>query len=739
MTGLLRELLRDPFVRLQLATSAALSLPYWLPILTPDQLTHFSRFWLCLPLMVWPTIGCLWNLGTVPVAERGAWRTMAAGLACWLVALAVVALWPADQWSPLENAIEAVLYMAYFLLVILAFAAMPLDGVRPTDSPLERQLARLGLIIFVTGWVLYIVVLPGILDDRFSGEVIVDSPMSLVLGLTVIAQAAFRWRRSASARSRAIAASMVFASLTLLLTDSLNFLGVVSVLDLVDGRWTDVFWMIPGLAMVLMVRVRHCTFPPFRAASTDAMTAEERTPIALGIYLMIGGMSFLIVDALLRVAGFIGLSDRPATTSAELTLIAASLSLMMLAAISHWLLNERSARLRAERRQMQARLDQSNKMEALGRLAGGIAHDFNNLLTVVAGSSELLQLSLPGNSPLRELMQSNRDAVERAAALTRQLLVFSRRQVADSTTIDPHDVIAKMTDMLGRIIGETIRIVVALAPERPHIRIDPVQLEQVVLNLVMNARDAMPRGGTITISSRRMETTVDYPVDSGVLAPGPYVAVSVRDTGTGIPEAVRPHVFEPFFTTKSSDGSRGVGLATVYGIVRQHDGGINIESTPGEGATFTFYLPSADVPATPRELPVALAPRDGTNGTVLLAEDDPHVREITREMLVSRHYTVLEADTPMRAIELCRSHAGPIDLLLTDVMMPEMNGVELSKRITRARPQTAVLFMSGYPDEDLAHTGASVQQLNFIAKPFSCSSLTRKIHAVLEAGARAGA
>ena len=431
VTRFLRELLRDPFVQLQLATSAAVSLPYWLPILTPDQLRYFSRVWFCLPLMVWPTIGCLWNLGDVPAAERGAWRTMAAGLTCWLVALAVVALWPADHWSPLENAIEAVLYMAYFLLMILAFAAMPLDGVSPTDSPLERQLARLGLIIFVTGWVLYIVVLPGILEDRFSGEVIADSPMSLVLGLTVIAQAAFRWHRSVSARSRAIAAAMVFASLTLLVTDSLNFLSVINIVNLIDGRWTDVFWMIPGLAMVLMVRLRDCTFPAFHAARTDAVTAEERTPIALGIYLMFGGISFLIVDAIMRVTGFIGLSNRSATTSAELTLVAASLALMILAAISHWLLNERSARLRAERRQMQARLDQSNKMEALGRLAGGIAHDFNNLLTVVGGSSELLQLNLPAESPLRQLMQSNREAVERATALTRQLLVFSRRQVAD--------------------------------------------------------------------------------------------------------------------------------------------------------------------------------------------------------------------------------------------------------------------------------------------------------------------
>jgi signal transduction histidine kinase/CheY-like chemotaxis protein len=729
---LARALLQDPFVQLQLATTAAVSLPYWLPILTRDQLVYFSRVWLCLPLMVWPTIGCVWNLDELAPEERSAWRTMAAGFACWLIALAVVAFWPADHWNPVENATEAVLYMAYYLFMILAFSAMPLDGIREAESALERRLARLGLIIFVTGWVLYIVVLPGILESAFSGEVIVDSPMSLVLGLAVITQAAFRWHRSASPRSRAIAAAMMLASLALLGTDMLNLLGVMSVVDFGDGRWTDGFWMMPSLAMVLMVRLRHHSFPPLRPAGAEAPTSEERTPTALGIYLMVGSLSFLLVDAILRVAGFIGLSRRPATVAAELTLIAASVSLMVLAAISHWLLNERSARLRAERRQMQARLDQSNKMEALGRLAGGIAHDFNNLLTVVGGSNEMMQLSTPADSPLRELMRLNREAVDRATALTRQLLVFSRRQVVESAIVDVHEVIVRMSEMLSRIIGETIRIEVTREMTVPQIRINPAQLEQVVLNLVVNARDAMPAGGTITISSRRLETTTAYPVDSGVLSPGTYVAVSVADTGLGISDAVRPHVFEPFFTTKSSDGSRGVGLATAYGIVAQHGGAFALESAPGEGTTFVFYLPAVSAePERPRA--AAVAPMHTGSETILLAEDDDSVRAMTQAMLIAQGYTVLEASRPSVAKTCCQRHAGPIHLLLADVIMPEQTGPELAREIVAARPGIRVLLMSGYTGDRVGEDDRESIASHFIPKPFSVTELAAKVREVLDA------
>jgi signal transduction histidine kinase/CheY-like chemotaxis protein len=622
--------------------------------------------------------------------------------------------------------------MAYFLFMILAIGAMPLDGVARTESRLERRLGQLGLIIFVAGWVLYIVVLPGMLGQRFSGEVVVDSPMSMVLGVAVIVQAAFRWRRSASRRSRAIAGAIVLASLMLLATDLLNLLSVAGVLQLNDGQWTDAFWALPGVAMVLMVRLRHCGFPPAPSARIDTPDTRERMPLALGTYLMFGGLSFLLIDALLRLGGFVATTDYGATIAVELTLIASSVSLITLAAISNWLLNERSARLRAERRQVQTRLDEANKMEALGRLAGGVAHDFNNLLTVVGGTSELALAEMPLDSPTRALLRMNREAVGRAAALTRQLLVFSRRQVEEASDIDANAVIAKMLAMLSRIIGETIRINVRATPALPLVRINLNQFEQVVLNLVVNARDAMAGVGSITITTHTERLRYELPAHSGVLSPGAYVIVSVSDTGPGIDDAVRPHIFEPFFTTKAADGSRGVGLATAYGIVAQNGGAFMVYNCPGSGATLSFYLPVSVASTDSAPLPAPATARIGTE-TVLLAEDDDAVRTLTRSLLESCNYTVLEAATPGAALEICRTHNRTIHLLLTDVIMPEINGPELSRRALALRPEMRVLFMSGYAGDSAAPDGEVFDASNFIAKPFSLDALIAKVREVLDA------
>ncbi len=530
----------------------------------------------------------------------------------------------------------------------------------------------------------------------------------------------------------------MLASIILLATDLLNLLSVAGLLTLGDGRWTDGFWALPGAAMVLMVRLRHASFPATTARNADASEARERAPIALGTYLMFGGLSFLLIDALLRLGGFVATTDYGATIAVELTLIASSVALTTLAAISNWLLNERGARLRAERWQLQARLDESNKMEALGRLAGGVAHDFNNLLTVVGGSSDLALETLPADSPGRELLRMNREAVNRAAALTRQLLLFSRRQVAEASDVDTNDVITKMHAMLCRIIGETIRIEVKLEQALPPVRINANQFEQVVLNLVVNARDAMGGIGAITISTHTARLQYELPAHSGVLAPGTYAVISVSDTGPGIDDAIRPHIFEPFFTTKSADGGRGVGLATAYGIVAQNGGAFTVHSRPGRGATLAFYLPASGTPADKLPPPGPMTARTGTE-TILLAEDDDAVRTLTRSLLESCGYSVLDAATPGSALEICGHHSGTIHLLLTDVIMPELNGPELSRRVLARRPEIRVLFMSGYAGDSAVEDSEVFDASNFIAKPFSLDALTAKVREVLDASRVASA
>ena len=288
-----------------------------------------------------------------------------------------------------------------------------------------------------------------------------------------------------------------------------------------------------------------------------------------------------------------------------------------------------------------------------------------------------------------------------------------------------------MTSMLSRLIGERISIVLDRDDDLPLVHINPAQFEQVVLNLVVNARDAMPDGGTIRIATRRCVVSHERALPSGTLAPGIYVSVSVNDTGSGINDAARPHIFEPFFTTKSVDGSRGVGLATADGIVAQHGGAFDIAAEQRVGTTFTFYLPAAHTPVAPATERTPVVRRTGRE-TILLAEDEETVRTTARVILESRHYTVLEAATPDDAIAICAAHAGVIHLLLSDVIMPGMNGPELARHIVARRPETRVLLMSGYTGDHL-DAGDHIDESRFLPKPFSADALTTKVRDVLDA------
>ena len=389
-------------------------------------------------------------------------------------------------------------------------------------------------------------------------------------------------------------------------------------------------------------------------------------------------------------------------------------------------------RRRAEEalRKSEAQLRQAQKMEAVGRLAGGIAHDFNNILTVITGRSELLLMRLAAEDARRRDIELIKRTADRAATLTQQLLAFSRKQMLQPRVLDLNDVVAGMAQMLERLIGENIELVTAPAPRLWLVRADPAQLEQILLNLAVNARDAMLQGGRLTIATANEDLDDAFVATHPGASPGPHAMLSVADTGHGMSPEVLAHVFEPFFTTKEVGKGTGLGLATVYGIVKQHDGYVHVDSTPGRGTTVRIYLERVTAPAGAERASGGERPARAS-GTILLVEDEGALRDLAAEVLQDAGYSVLAAAHPGEALELAARHGDRIDLLLTDVVMPHMSGRDLADRLLPERPTMKVLYMSGYTDEAIVHHGVLDPGTVLLQKPFSPDSLTQKVRELL--------
>ncbi len=385
-------------------------------------------------------------------------------------------------------------------------------------------------------------------------------------------------------------------------------------------------------------------------------------------------------------------------------------------------------------RSLEAQFRQAQKMEAVGRLAGGVAHDFNNLLTVISGYTDLMLQGLAANDPMRAEMAEIRKAAERAALLTRQLLAFSRQQVLESRVLDLNQVVTEIAPMLHRLLGEDVRLTATLAPQLGRVQADPSQMGQVIMNLAVNARDAMPKGGQFTLETRDAILDETYARDHGPLPPGRYVMLAASDTGTGMDKETLAQVFEPFFTTKERGKGTGLGLSTVYGIVKQSGGYVWAYSEPGRGTSFKIYLPQAEVTTADSGKLAALAPAAMTTGseTILVVEDEPGVRSLSRLVLQGQGYTVLDAGGAEEALPLCERHRGTIHLLLSDVILEDVSGPELARRLLQLRPQMKVLFMSGYTDDAVLLHGVKAADTPFLQKPFSADALARKVREVLD-------
>ncbi|MEY4549535.1 MAG: hypothetical protein RL685_5730 [Pseudomonadota bacterium] len=387
---------------------------------------------------------------------------------------------------------------------------------------------------------------------------------------------------------------------------------------------------------------------------------------------------------------------------------------------------------------LQDQLQHAMKMEAIGRLAGGVAHDFNNLLTAISGNLECIDLDLPPDSPVRPLLDEASRASQSAASLVRQLLSFSRRQIVEPRVIDLRETIERLRTMLARVIGDDIVLDCASASDLWLVKLDPGQFEQVLLNLAVNARDAMPSGGRLSIETANVDLALHVCSKHARGNEGPFVLLRVTDTGCGMSEEVKEHLFEPFFTTKPLGRGTGLGLATTFGIVQQAGGCIEVQSVPGQGTMFELHFPCA-AKSESKSKPAAAGPREPVpvgGETILLVEDDASVRSLLTLLLKRLGYQVLVAPNGQDAVELVGKRSAaehPIDLLLTDVVMPGMNGRQLAERLRSLRPTLQVLYSSGYTDDVIGQHGNVQEQLNFIAKPYSITTLGKKIRQVLDA------
>ena len=385
-----------------------------------------------------------------------------------------------------------------------------------------------------------------------------------------------------------------------------------------------------------------------------------------------------------------------------------------------------------ERKNLEEQLHQSQKMEAIGRLAGGVAHDFNNLLMVIKGYSELPLSKMNREDPLRKNLEEIQRAADRAASLTQQLLSFSREAVLERRVLDLNPIVMDVERMLGRLIGEDIDLMTVPAVKLGKVKANPGKLEQILLNLAVNARDAMPRGGKLTIETANVDLGEIYVRQHTGVPPGSYVMLAVSDTGNGMDAETQSRIFEPFFTTKDRGKGTGLGLSTVYGIVKQSGGYVWVYSEPGRGSTFKIYLPRveeiAESPAA-GAVPVGLA---GGTETVLIVEDEAPVRRLARDFLELNGYRVLEASDGKDALRFGREHGGPIHALVTDIVMPGMSGLELARRHLSLHPKSKVLYMSGYTDDSLVRQNGFEQDAVFLQKPFSMETLARRLRDLLD-------
>ena len=720
-------LLADAPVRVYGIALLSVALLYTLPILTAEQLRDFGQVNFDLVFVPVVLFALTYGLAAIPDREeRVFWRLLTVAVGFWLLVLVAFALVPDRYWGTGWRLATDCLYLGYYLSFLLAVERRPHRAGVNEILNAERWLKSIGTAALAGTFLVYFVFVPAAFNETLYSTSLPSFHLFLALDTLIVARLLWILRACEERRWRVIYCALLVQAALLGLCDLLEWLTYAGVLPWESGQMTDLLWALPTLSFVVAVRLRRQRIAdqaPERARSPGEGEGEFGR---VGIFLVVAGFSFGAAHYTLHAVGVLDLATRPAR---EVVVAVSLMAIVVLAVVAFQTLERQRDNMKRRHQKLEAQLQQAQKMEAIGRLAGGLAHDFNNVLTAIRGYSELATMDLPPQHPSRGNLEEVFKAADRAAALTRQLLAFSRRQVLKPEVLDLNAVVSEIDKMLRRLIGEDIELVTVLAPNLGRVRADRALVGQVLLNLAVNARDAMPEGGTLAIETANVQLSGPARQTRPAFHPGPHVVLSVSDTGTGMPPEVQERIFEPFFTTKEPDKGTGLGLSMVYGIVSQSGGDIEVASEPGQGTTFRIFLPRVDESAQ------ASAERSATHRvpsgveTVLLVEDEPTVRSFARVVLERCGYRVLEAGSGPEALALAARHPTTIDLLLTDVVMPEMNGRALAERLAGLRPALRVLYMSGHTGTTLIPRDNGSQ---LIQKPFSHDTLAAKVREVLD-------
>ena len=689
-TGIRWSVLRaDPLLRLCLLVLGILGVPFFVPLLSPETLTHFSENLVDLLQFPMVILAFGYGLGRIehPEQRRFAVYVMAAIALWWAVRLSYIVL-PGAVGTPLGDIGGDLSYMLFYFFIVLAIEARPHLPAGWSEADPTRRLRNTSIAAVLFTMLGYFVIIPSALNYAAYNTWIPSLYMYVALDLYLVARFFHAVHGCKSGPFRAIYLLLGLTAVCWAIFDVLECLMWAGVLELPSGNAIDLLWWIPIPLLLVAGRGLH--------VATTALESDESSPRfdcpepgtlrAVAPQVVVA----FVIPAMHLAFYSAGLLDTESRSARDILVLLSLPVLGSLLVLQQIILERANRSLQSELQQVNAQLHQSQKMEAIGRLAGGVAHDFNNLLTAIMGHTGLALKRLPPDTPVRNEINQIEKASGRAAQLIKQLLAFGRRQVLQPEVIDLNAVVTDMQEMLQRLIGEDIALVTELADDLGLVNADRSQLEQVIMNLCINARDAMPQGGRLSlITSNEHFPRVERAGEETEDPLGRQVVLAVCDTGIGMSPETQERAFEPFFTTKARDKGTGLGLSTVYGIVRQSGGHILLRSKPGHGTTFRIYLPRREQEAEPSSEAVQhheTSSNIAGGETILLAEDEPSVRELVRDILETHSYRVLEAADGREALQVYERYNGTIDLLLTDVIMPVMGGASWRARSGSTNP-----------------------------------------------------
>jgi len=721
-------LLRDPIVAAFLVTAAAVALLLGTPLLPLGARHRVGESLVTIVGMTWAGLAALhqWRWIDRP-RERLFWALVFSFFAVWLAALLIYQLPSTLLADQTQNRAADLLFLASYLPLLLAIASRPdLDA---EDRPTRYLvwLSALGSFTLLTGWIIYAVGLPVLQPGPLrAGEIeswlvfpVLDT--LVVINLVVIAS------QTTVRRWRVIWSALAVALFTTLLLNVLDVFVGIGIVARHQASLQSLLWIAPGAAFVAAVRLRHMPVPVARGPmGLDWRSPDER--FVVGGAPLMGAFSFPFVHLALVLAGV----EPPGAGPRELIVVGGMLSLGLLAVVAYRFLETQRQRWAAEQDELQRVASRSQRLEAVGRLADGLSHEFNNLVTAIGGSTELALEHLDEDDPARAPLEEVRRATGRAAAIADRLARPEQVSAAPADSLNISEAAEAMRGTLVKLLGQAVRVTWSLDRDLWHAKIERSRFEQLLMNLVVNARDAMPEGGELSIVTERVSLAGDALRDWPRLNPGDYVRLEVRDTGSGIAPEVLPRVFDPFFTTKRAGLGTGIGLSLVHSIVADAGGRIRVASEPGLGTQFTVLLPRTAASPAPerRRERAASAPQGGA--TVLIVEDEASVLSLTTTFLARAGYRVISATHGADALRVSDGFAGRIDLLLTDVIMPGMTGRELADAMVVRRPGIAVLFMTGYAGHALDQRGAAIRSRRVLQKPFTAHALVQAVRATLE-------